>query len=75
MRKPLLLGHLKEDDKLIETKVIRYIEPRQKKLYLIFKLKIFFGLCFIFKQTNFILESIFYFFSSYFIVFKFFIQF
>ena len=32
-KSPLLLGHIKEDDKLIETKVIRYIEPRQKTLF------------------------------------------
>ena len=29
----LLLGHLKENDNLIETNVIRYIEPRQKTLF------------------------------------------
>ena len=29
----LLLGHLKENDKLIETDVIRYIEPNQKTLF------------------------------------------
>ena len=32
-KSPLLLGHLKEDDKLIETKVIRYIEPKQTTLF------------------------------------------
>ena len=30
---PLLLGHLKEEDNLIETKVIRYIEPKQTSLF------------------------------------------
>ena len=30
---PLLLGHLKENDKLIDTKVIRYIEPKQTTLF------------------------------------------
>jgi len=32
-KSPLLLGHLKEDDNLIETKVIMYIEPKQKTLF------------------------------------------
>lgn len=32
-KSPLLLGHLKENDNLIETNVIRYIEPRQKTLF------------------------------------------
>ena len=32
-KSPLLLGHLKEDDNLIETKVIRYIEPKQTTLF------------------------------------------
>ena len=32
-KSPLLLGHIKEDDKLIETKAIGYIEPRQKTLF------------------------------------------
>ena len=32
-KSPLLLGHLKEDDKLIETKIIRYIEPKQTTLF------------------------------------------
>jgi hypothetical protein len=32
-KSPLLLGHLKEDDNLIETKTIRYIEPRQTTLF------------------------------------------
>ena len=32
-KSPLLLGHLKENDKLIETKVIRYIEPKQTTLF------------------------------------------
>ena len=30
---PLLLGHLKKEDNLIETKVIRYIEPKQSSLF------------------------------------------
>lgn len=30
---PLLLGHLKEEDNLIETKAIRYIEPKQSSLF------------------------------------------
>lgn len=30
---PLLLGHLKENDNLIDTKVIRYIEPKQTTLF------------------------------------------
>ena len=32
-KSPLLLGHLKEDDKLIDTEVIRYIEPKQTTLF------------------------------------------
>ena len=32
-KSPLLLGHLKEEDNLIETKVIRYIEPKQTTLF------------------------------------------
>ena len=32
-KSPLLLGHLKEADNLIETKAIGYIEPRQKTLF------------------------------------------
>ena len=32
-KSPLLLGHLKEDDKLIDTKVIRHIEPKQTTLF------------------------------------------
>ena len=32
-KSPLLLGHLKEEDNLIDTKAIRYIEPRQKTLF------------------------------------------
>ena len=32
-KSPLLLGHLKENDKLIETNVIRYIEPKQTTLF------------------------------------------
>ena len=32
-KSPLLLGHLKEGDKLIETKTIRYIEPKQRTLF------------------------------------------
>ena len=32
-KSPLLLGHLKESDKLIDTEVIRYIEPKQTTLF------------------------------------------
>lgn len=32
-KSPLLLGHIKEGDKLIDTKVIRYIEPKQTTLF------------------------------------------
>ena len=32
-KSPLLLGHLKEDDNLIETKVMSYIEPKQTTLF------------------------------------------
>ena len=32
-KSPLLLGHLKENDNLIETKVIRFIEPKQTTLF------------------------------------------
>ena len=32
-KSPLLLGHLKEEDNLIDTKVIRYIEPKQTTLF------------------------------------------
>ena len=29
----LLLGHIKEEDNLIDTEVIRYIEPKQTTLF------------------------------------------
>jgi len=32
-KSPLLLGHLKENDNLIDTEVIRYIEPKQSTLF------------------------------------------
>ena len=32
-KSPLLLGHLKDDDNLIDTEVIRYIEPKQTTLF------------------------------------------
>lgn len=32
-KSPLLLGHLKDDDNLIDTNVIRYIEPKQTTLF------------------------------------------
>lgn len=32
-KSPLLLGHLKENDKLIDTELIRYIEPKQTTLF------------------------------------------
>ena len=32
-KSPLLLGHLKEDDNLIDTESIRYIEPKQTSLF------------------------------------------
>ena len=32
-KSPLLLGHIKENDKLIDTEVIRYIEPKQTTLF------------------------------------------
>ena len=32
-KSPLLLGHLKEDENLIETKVMSYIEPKQTTLF------------------------------------------
>ena len=32
-KSPLLRGHLKENDKLIDTEVIRYIEPKQTTLF------------------------------------------
>ncbi|MBE6499582.1 MAG: DUF1848 domain-containing protein [Methanobrevibacter thaueri] len=32
-KSPLLLGHLKENDNLIETKIIRYSEPKQTTLF------------------------------------------
>ncbi len=32
-KSPLLLGHLKEGDNLIETNVISYIEPKQTTLF------------------------------------------
>ena len=32
-KSPLLLGHLKEDDNLIETKLMSYIEPKQTTLF------------------------------------------
>ena len=32
-KSPLLLGHIKENDKLIDAEVIRYIEPKQTTLF------------------------------------------